>query len=92
MQAGYPPVIIRKQDRAKYYEYLQQANEGDVRPFIRYIFPTHVISVHYSIIYLFIHLGLLHNVPNRLWMYTFGQQQNTGKMYLNSHKKMMERR
>lgn len=37
MQAGYPPVIIRKQDRAKYYEYLQQANEGDVRPFIRFI-------------------------------------------------------
>jgi Fic family protein len=35
MQSGYPPVIIRKQDRAKYYDYLQQANEGDVRPFIR---------------------------------------------------------
>ncbi|XP_057369297.1 protein adenylyltransferase Fic-like [Daphnia carinata] len=37
MQSGYPPVIIRKQDRAKYYDYLQQANEGDVRPFIRFI-------------------------------------------------------
>ena len=37
MQAGYPPVIIRKQDRVKYYEYLEQANEGDVRPFIRFI-------------------------------------------------------
>jgi len=37
MQAGYPPIIIRKQDRIKYYDYLQQANEGDVRPFIRFI-------------------------------------------------------
>jgi len=26
MQAGYPPIIIRKQDRIKYYDYLQQAN------------------------------------------------------------------
>lgn len=37
MQAGYPPVIIRKHDRLKYYEFLEQANEGDVRPFIRFI-------------------------------------------------------
>jgi len=37
MQAGYPPIIIRKQDRIKYYDNLQQANEGDVRPFIRFI-------------------------------------------------------
>ncbi|KAL6256369.1 hypothetical protein P5V15_012485 [Pogonomyrmex californicus] len=37
MQAGYPPVIIHKQHRHKYYEYLQLANVGDVRPFIRFI-------------------------------------------------------
>jgi len=37
MQAGYPPVIIRKQDRHLYYDYLETANEGDIRPFIRFI-------------------------------------------------------
>lgn len=37
MRVGYPPVIVRKQDRALYYEYLQLGNEGDVRPFIRFI-------------------------------------------------------
>ncbi|XP_071531786.1 protein adenylyltransferase Fic [Panulirus ornatus] len=37
MQAGYPPVIIRKQDRLLYYDCLQTANEGDTRPFMRFI-------------------------------------------------------
>lgn len=37
MQAGYPPVIIHKQHRHKYYENLQIANSGDVRPFVRFI-------------------------------------------------------
>lgn len=37
MRAGYPPVIIPKQQRYKYYEFLQLANEGDIRPFIRFI-------------------------------------------------------
>ncbi|GBN37702.1 Adenosine monophosphate-protein transferase Fic [Araneus ventricosus] len=37
MRAGYPPVIIRKQDRSVYYSTLQMANEGDIRPFIRFI-------------------------------------------------------
>ncbi|EFN76317.1 adenosine monophosphate-protein transferase Fic [Harpegnathos saltator] len=37
MQAGYPPVIIHKQHRHKYYENLQIANAGDVRPFVRFI-------------------------------------------------------
>ncbi|XP_065560545.1 protein adenylyltransferase Fic-like isoform X2 [Artemia franciscana] len=37
MRAGYPPVIIKKEDRLKYYETLKAANEGDVRPFIRFI-------------------------------------------------------
>uniref|UniRef100_A0A0K8TS66 Protein adenylyltransferase Fic n=1 Tax=Tabanus bromius TaxID=304241 RepID=A0A0K8TS66_TABBR len=37
MRAGYPPVTIPKQQRNKYYEHLQVANEGDIRPFIRFI-------------------------------------------------------
>ncbi|XP_015609984.1 adenosine monophosphate-protein transferase Fic isoform X2 [Cephus cinctus] len=37
MQAGYPPVIIHKQHRHKYYENLQIANAGDIRPFVRFI-------------------------------------------------------
>lgn len=35
MQAGFPPVIIRVEDRPAYYEALKGANEGDLRPFIR---------------------------------------------------------
>ena len=37
MQSGYPPVIIRKQDRLRYYQTLFTANEGDIRPFVRLI-------------------------------------------------------
>ncbi|XP_053694989.1 protein adenylyltransferase Fic [Sabethes cyaneus] len=37
MRAGYPPVIIQKQHRHKYYDYLQIANDGDIRPFVRFI-------------------------------------------------------
>ncbi|ODN05094.1 Adenosine monophosphate-protein transferase FICD [Orchesella cincta] len=37
MQADYPAVIIRKQDRQLYYDHLNAANKGDVRPFIRFI-------------------------------------------------------
>ncbi|XP_075217558.1 FIC domain protein adenylyltransferase [Lycorma delicatula] len=37
MQAGFPPVIILKQDRQRYYRVLEIANEGDVRPFMRFI-------------------------------------------------------
>ncbi|PRD21435.1 UNVERIFIED_CONTAM: Adenosine monophosphate-protein transferase FICD-like protein [Trichonephila clavipes] len=37
MRNGYPPVIIRKQDRSMYYNAIQLANEGDIRPFIRFI-------------------------------------------------------
>jgi Fic family protein len=54
MQSGYPPVIIRKQDRAKYYDYLQQANEGDVRPFIRleaFNFNWAVIPIDYIFLF-----------------------------------------
>lgn len=37
MQARYPPITIRKEQRAEYYAALNTANEGDVRPFIRFI-------------------------------------------------------
>ena len=37
MRAGFPPIIIQKQQRHKYYEFIQTANEGDVRPFVRFI-------------------------------------------------------
>lgn len=37
MRAGFPPAIIRKEDRHLYYETLKTANIGDVRPFIRFI-------------------------------------------------------
>eukprot|EP00795_Rhopilema_esculentum_P012739 gene12739-3466_t len=37
MQAGYPPVIVRKEQRFDYYDYLQQGNLGDIRPFIRFV-------------------------------------------------------
>ncbi|KAA0716718.1 Adenosine monophosphate-protein transferase FICD [Triplophysa tibetana] len=37
MQASYPPITIRKEHRAEYYTALDTANEGDVRPFIRFI-------------------------------------------------------
>jgi len=37
MRAGFPPVIIRRADREVYYKHLQTANEGDIRPFIRFI-------------------------------------------------------
>ena len=37
MRSGFPPVIIKKSDRLIYYAHLDQANDGDVRPLIRFI-------------------------------------------------------
>lgn len=37
MRSGYPPVIIPKQQRHQYYDFLQLANEGDTRPFVRFV-------------------------------------------------------
>ncbi|VDM18351.1 unnamed protein product [Hydatigera taeniaeformis] len=37
MRAGFPPAIVREEDRNVYYEALKTANLGDVRPFIRFI-------------------------------------------------------
>lgn len=37
MQKGYPPAIILKNDRKKYYETLNKANVGNVNPFVLFI-------------------------------------------------------
>ena len=37
MQSGFLPVIIKLSERFTYYAHLDQANDGDVRPFIRFI-------------------------------------------------------
>jgi len=37
LQAGYPPVIVNVEDKHEYYQRLQMANDGDVRPFIRFV-------------------------------------------------------
>lgn len=37
MQAGFPPVTIRVEEKHDYYHHLQTANDGDIRPFIRFI-------------------------------------------------------
>jgi len=38
MQNGFPPVIIRKEDRLAYYQHLETANQSsDIRPFVRFI-------------------------------------------------------
>ena len=37
MQSGFPPVTISFSDRLSYYEFLQLGNEGDIRPFLRFV-------------------------------------------------------
>ncbi|KAI8504949.1 hypothetical protein Bbelb_170580 [Branchiostoma belcheri] len=37
MQAGFPPVTIKLEERHEYYEALVKANEGDVRPFVQFV-------------------------------------------------------
>lgn len=37
LKAGYPPVMILKEQREKYYDALKAANTGDIRPFVRFI-------------------------------------------------------
>ena len=37
MQGGYPPVIIRVEDKHLYYQHIEAGNNGDIRPFIRFI-------------------------------------------------------
>ncbi len=37
MQAGYPLVMILKNDRKRYYDTLEKADKGDLLPFVRFI-------------------------------------------------------
>lgn len=37
MQSGYPPVVIKTEDKASYYAVLRQADAGMIEPFIEYI-------------------------------------------------------
>ena len=37
MQAGFPPVTIKVEERLRYYEALNDGNDGDLRTFIRFI-------------------------------------------------------
>lgn len=37
MQSGFPPVIIPVEARSDYYDTLNAANRGNLRPFIRFI-------------------------------------------------------
>jgi Fic family protein len=34
LRAGYPPAIVRQEDRLAYYEALDQAHAGEVKPFV----------------------------------------------------------
>ncbi len=37
MRGGYPPVVLRKEDRKKYYECLARADAGDISRFANYV-------------------------------------------------------
>ncbi|CAH1153830.1 unnamed protein product [Phaedon cochleariae] len=37
LKAGYPPVMVLKEQRETYYDSLKTANMGDVRPFVRFV-------------------------------------------------------
>jgi len=37
MKEGYPPIVLRKEERGKYYHFLRIADEGDLGPFANFI-------------------------------------------------------
>jgi len=37
MKEGYPPIVLKKEDRRKYYRVLQRADDGDSSPFANFI-------------------------------------------------------
>ena len=37
MRTGYPPIIIKNKDRKKYFDVLEKAHFGDLRPFVNFI-------------------------------------------------------
>ena len=40
MQQGYPPIILKKEDRKKYYNNLRKADQGNLSPFTNFIAKT----------------------------------------------------
>lgn len=69
MRAGFPPIIIRVHDRFYYYQYLSQANDGDIRPFMRFIADTTEVTLdeylNYTSVPAIIELNNLHNSNNK---------------------------
>ena len=47
MNQGYPPVVLKKEDRRKYYQVLQRADDGDLSPFANFI----AQAVHEALLY-----------------------------------------
>ena len=47
MQQGYPPIVLKKEDRRKYYQVLQRADTGTVSPFVMFI----ARAVHEALMY-----------------------------------------
>jgi Fic family protein len=47
MKQGYPPIILKKEDRGKYYQVLQRADDGDLSPFANFI----AQAVHEALMY-----------------------------------------
>jgi hypothetical protein len=37
MKEGYPPIVLRKEERGKYYHFLRIADEGNLGPFANFI-------------------------------------------------------
>jgi len=37
MKEGYPPIVLRKEERAKYYHFLCIVDEGNLGPFANFI-------------------------------------------------------
>jgi Fic family protein len=47
MKQGYPPIVLKKEDRGKYYQVLQRADDGDVSPFANFI----AQAIHEALMY-----------------------------------------
>ena len=37
MQKGYPPIVLKKEGRKKYYDVLRKADQGNLGPFINFL-------------------------------------------------------
>jgi len=47
MKEGYPPIVLKKEDRGKYYRFLQRADDGDLSSFANFI----AKAVHEALMY-----------------------------------------